>query len=172
MPRFRAIRPVRIELGVHFGTSGLEASVLGLGAAAEIVEWIYLAQTWRWYGRWTQSLSILTCDGKRSIQKGKVPFSMQTWPSYYCPPDPSAKARTKSKKFDKSFSTIVDYGVIGAATLIQNGGRLEWGSLVSSQPSGEFTSYSHQWSLTFWSSQISSDQYIECVSRHQVSPTV
>jgi len=38
MPRFRAIRPVRIELGVHFGTSSLEASVLGLGAAAEIVE--------------------------------------------------------------------------------------------------------------------------------------
>ena len=41
MSRFRAIRPVRIELGVHFvevGTSGLEASVLGLEAAADIVE--------------------------------------------------------------------------------------------------------------------------------------
>jgi len=85
------------------------------------------------------------CDGKRcSIQKGKVPFSMQTWPSYYCPPDPSAEAKTKSRKFDKSYSTVVDYGVIGAATLIQNGGRLEWGSLVSSRPSSESASYSRQ----------------------------
>jgi len=74
---------------------------------------------------------------------------MQTWPSYYCPPDPSAKAIKKSRKFGKSYYTVAEYGVIGAATLIKNGGRLEWGSLVSSRPSGESASYSQQSSLTF-----------------------
>lgn len=78
MPRFRAIRPVRTELGVHFvevGTSGLEASLLGLEAAADIVEWICLAQSWRWYGRWTQSLSILIVTENAVLsKKGKCLF--------------------------------------------------------------------------------------------------
>jgi len=47
MPRFRAIRPVRIDSGVQIaevGSLGLETSVLELEAAAETVEWMSLAQ--------------------------------------------------------------------------------------------------------------------------------
>lgn len=63
---------------------------------------------------------------------------MQTWPSHHCPPNPSAKASKKSRKFIKGNYTALEYGTVGAATLVQSGARFEWEPLVSSRPASKY----------------------------------
>jgi len=76
--------------------------------------------------------------GKSTSFSPKGEVSMQTWPSHHCPPNPSAKASKKSRKFIKGNYTALEYGTVGAATLVQSGARFEWEPLVSSRPASKY----------------------------------
>lgn len=57
---------------------------------------------------------------------------MHAWPSHHHLP----KQTKKKKKFLVKNYPVLDHGVIGAATLVERNGKLEWDSLVSAHPAG------------------------------------
>lgn len=93
-----------------------------------------------------------TCDGDAPesvkckmlahAQKGNCrwrSFSlMHAWPSHHRPPNTTARASRKKKKAAVRNHPVLDHGVVGAATLVERDGRLEWDTLVSARPAGRF----------------------------------
>jgi hypothetical protein len=169
MPRLRAMRPVRIDSGVHVGGSEAElCEAVALFAAVEDIN-LFAAATPR-CGRRVQSLSIVNdrrqeylalnesqCNLLQTLisklikyyQSRELLGSLSTHGMDYCPTryERQNSSYKKGKAYDAKTTVsrvypLAEQGSVVAANLIRHGRRLDW-TFLGQNDSGIFQNCIH-----------------------------